>query len=41
VTVLTSGAGDCELLLLPFFLDETPGVSAGGGSEEEVAAPIL
>ena len=39
MTVLT--VGDCELLLLPFFLDETPGVSAGGGgSEEEVAAPI-
>jgi hypothetical protein len=39
--VLTSGAGDCELLLLPFFLDETPGVSAGGGSEEEIVEPIL
>jgi len=39
VTVLIC-VGDCELLLLLFFLDETPGVSAGGGSEVEVAAPI-
>jgi hypothetical protein len=47
VTVLTSGAGDCELLLLPFFLREVvPAVLSGCGvvgvvGLVEIVEPIL